>query len=373
MTETKMRTVLYEDGEWIYGINTKNQFVVLKDFVQVSDIVTNINSDYAFCMDGSTLYLCTKCDGIRQILRFTLSSVPEPLFTDHNIPFLTYMIYFNGYICATTESDIYIYHVASNHPVLQPTWTGGTYQGIAGFQNTLYLKKNNTVLEIPFQNGLLNYSQATLSTQGPFALYFQVEDSVRYNNVLITLPFKQSSIQVGFDKVFIKEPTPYISLTDNPTIYRVENPFAYVVPYSYEDKVICGTICFLSGSMVLTDQGSIAIEYLIPNVHTIFKKKIIGVSMTYSLEPTLVCIPKHAFSKHMPIRDTFLSNNHKIYYDGSFLEAEKMIGYKGVHTIPYENQILYNVILKEYGIMNVNNLICETLDPCNPVAKEFIL
>jgi len=372
MTETKIKTVLYEDGEWIYGINTKNQFVVLKDFVQVSNIVTNINSDYSFCMDGSTLYLCTKCDGIRQILRFTLSSVPEPLFTDHNLPFLTYMIYFNGYICATTESDIYIYHVASNKPVPQPTFTGA-YQGIAGFQNTLYFKKNNTVLEIPFENGLLNYSQATLSTQGPFALYFQIEDSVRYNNVLITLPVNDSTIQVGFDKVMIKEPTPYISLTDNPTIYHVVNPFAYVVPYSYEDKVICGTICFLSGSMVLTDQGSISIEYLIPNVHTIFKKKIIGVSMTYSLEPTLVCIPKHAFSKHMPNRDTFLSNNHKIYYDGAFLEAEKMIGYKGVHTIPYENQILYNVILKEYGIMNVNNLICETLDPCNPVAKEFIL
>jgi len=376
MTESRMselRTILYKQGGYIYGINTKNQFVILKDFVPVNDIVTNINSDYAFCMDGSTLYICAECDGIRQILQFTLSSVPVPLFTDHNIPSLTYMIYFNGYICATTDTDIYIYHVESNEHIIQPTLTGA-YHGIAGYQNTLYFKKNNTVLEIPFQNGLLNYSQATLSTQGPFALYFQVDDSVDYNNVLITLPFYNNTLQVGFDTEIIKETkVSYISLTDNLTIYHLEAPFAYRLPDSYEDTVICGTICFLSGSMVLTDQGTIAIEYLIPKMHTIFNKEIIGISMTYSLENTLVCIPKNAFSKHMPIRDTFLSNNHKIYHDGLFLEAEKMVGYKGVHRIPYENQILYNVILKEYGIMNVNNIICETLDPCNPVAKEFIL
>jgi hypothetical protein len=370
---TEIRTILYKQGEWIYGINTKNQFVVLKNFVQVSNIVTNINSDYAFCMDGSTLYLCTKCDGIRQILRFTLFGVPEPLFTDHNIPFITHMIFFKGYLCATTETEIYIYDVANNKHVVQPTWTNGTYQGIAGYQDSLYFKKNNMVLSIPFSNGLLDYSQATVTNQGPFALYFQVDNSVSYTNVLITVPLNQGSIQVGFDNTFIKTPTPYISLTENPTLYPFVTPFTYVVPYSYQDKVICGTICFLSGSMVLTDQGSIAIEYLIPNVHTIFRKKIIGISMTYSLEDTLVCIPKNAFAKHVPIRDTFLSNNHKIYHNGVLIEAEKMVGSRGVRSVLYDNQLLYNVILQDYGIMNVNNLICETLDPDNPAAKEFII
>jgi hypothetical protein len=285
------------------------------------------------------------------------------------------MIYFKGYICATSPTDIYIYDVANNKHIIQPTWTNGTYQGIAGYQNSLYFKKNNTVLEIPFQDGLLNYGQATVTTQGPFALYFQVDNTVSYNNVLISLPYRQSTIQVGFDDVLIKTPTPtpFISLTENTTLYQLDSPFTYVVPKSYEDKVICGTICFLSGSMVLTDQGPVAIEYLIPSVHSIYKKPIIGISITYSLEDTLVCIPKHAFSKHVPTRDTYLSNNHKIYHNRVFLEAEQWLGYKGIHTIPYENQLLYNVILKDYGIMNVNNLICETLDPKNPAAKEFIL
>lgn len=375
---SEISIVLYKGNDYIYGINTKHQFVILKnDFTQVPDIATNINSHYAFCMNGSILYMCIKCGENRQIVRINLSNIgsgSELLFTNITIPSLLYMVYFNGYICATSETDIYIYHVETNTQIVQPTWRGGTYQGIACYHDKLYFKKNNTVLEIPFREGILNYSLATVTTLGPIALYFQLDKTVRYSNVVITLPLDQDMVQVGFDKTLIKDTifSPYISLTDNTTLYQLEQNVAYIVPTSYIDTVICGTICFLSGSMVLTDQGPISIEYIIPKVHTIYKKKIIGVSMTYSLEDTLVCIEKNAISKFIPFQDTFLSNNHMIYYRGKFLEAGQLIGQKGIRHIPYENQILYNVILSVHGIMNVNNLICETLDPNNPVAKEFI-
>jgi len=368
---SEIRLVLYQGNGYIYGINTKNQFVILNHLRQVPDIVTNIQSDYTFCMDGSTLYLCTYCPGIQQIIRFSLSSAPEPLFPDEVIPPLKYMVYFNGYICATSETDIYIYHVASNQRIIQSTWTSGTYQGIASYRDRLYFKKNNTVLEIPFQNGLLNFAMAKVSVLGPVALYFQLDKTVRYSNVKITLPVEQGVLDVGFDNVVIQDPTPYISMTDNPTIYQLERNFAYLL--SGEDTVICGTICFLSGSLVLTDQGPVSIEYLIPNVHTIYKQKILGISMTYSLEDTLVCIEKNAISKFVPYQDTFISNNHKIFFRGKFIEAGQITGQKGVYPVPYENQLLYNVILQVYGIMNVNNLICETLDPDNPVAQKFIV
>lgn len=378
MTETtsELKTILYKDEDYVYGINTKHQFIILRnDFIQVPDIVTNINSDYSFCMDGSTMYMCTNCDSIRQILRFNHSSVPEPMFTEQVIPFLTNMIYFNGYICANSDVEIYIYHVASNKRIVQPMQMTGSYQGIAGYNDRIYVKYNQTsILSIPFQNGILYYNFSQVLQTGPFALYFQLDQSIYYSNILITLPIGNDTIQVGFDETTVKdEQVPYISLTSNPTFYDLEGTLTYQLPHSYTDLIICGTVCFLSGSMVITDQGPISIEYLVPSVHTIHHKKIIGISITYSLEDTLVCIQKNSFQKHVPFKDTFMSNNHKIYYNGKFLEAGQLIGQKGVYEVPYENQLLYNVILKEHSVMNVNNLICETLDPNNPVAKKFII
>ena len=44
---------------------------------------------------------------------------------------------------------------------------------------------------------------------------------------------------------------------------------------------------------------------------------------------------------------------------------------QGVTAIPYNGEILYNVLLKKHENMMVNNLICETLHPENIVAKIY--
>jgi hypothetical protein len=36
--------------------------------------------------------------------------------------------------------------------------------------------------------------------------------------------------------------------------------------------------------------------------------------------------------------------------------------------VPY-GQLLYNILLEDYGIVLANNLICETLNPKNVIAK----
>jgi hypothetical protein len=41
---------------------------------------------------------------------------------------------------------------------------------------------------------------------------------------------------------------------------------------------------------------------------------------------------------------------------------------KDVKKVKYSGEILYNVLLEEYGVMNVNNLMCETLDPTSPIG-----
>jgi len=391
-TLNRMTHILFKSQDVMYGINQKGLFVALtSDFKHIPVNINNIYTENSFCMEGETLYMCTKCPAIQQIIRFSLnpSFIPEPVASSEDfIPLLTHMIYVNGYICATTEKEIYVYDLSQDIRVVQPTESvdipsQGNYQGIAYYQGHLYFRKNDTVIRIPFLSGILYYSKATTTNKGPFALYLQVDRSVKYSNVKINLPVDSTSdenmdtnnVDVGFGQVLIYDQTPFISLNDNVTRYFLPRDFPYMVPASYKDTILCGTICFLSGSMVLTDQGPVAIEYLLPNMHSIFRHPIRGISITYSLEDTLVCIKKNALSKYVPLRDTYLSNNHKIYYPNknAFVEAGSLIGQKGIYTIPYENQLLYNVILENPGIMNVNNLIAETLDPRNPIADEFIL
>jgi hypothetical protein len=48
--------------------------------------------------------------------------------------------------------------------------------------------------------------------------------------------------------------------------------------------------------------------------------------------------------------------------------AYRYVGKKGVSYVPYQGEKLYNVLLEEYGSMNVQGIICETLHPANPVA-----
>ena len=38
----------------------------------------------------------------------------------------------------------------------------------------------------------------------------------------------------------------------------------------------------------------------------------------------------------------------------------------------YNGEILYNVLLADYGRMEVNNMVCETLHPDNIIAKLYM-
>jgi hypothetical protein len=426
--------------------------------------------------------MCTQCKEGRQILKFTLTTPPEPIFTQEEIPLLTYMFYYDGYIFGTTDNEIVVYDLVKNKSVPQPSlsyidnlpdslpdpdipepeipepdipepnipnpgislftvvdnselmrlielkklFSNGLFQGIVAYRDTLYVKKSDTimgykfgdtVLEIPFNKGFLDYTRmkvpninenmvlqflSQLFDISPVDTFGEPLARILYDNVKIQIKTPTANsltelFEIKFGKTLIQGKNPLlgivedlytssISFSDNlPVlpIYLIDPTVSLAYIVSNTNNVFCkepgpedviGTICFLSGAMVLTDQGPIAIEFLVPYVHTISNKTIIGISITYSCEDTLVCIERNSISKFVPNKDTFLSNNHKIYYKGHFLEACQFLGrgIRGIYTIPYENQLLYNVILKEHDIMNVNNLICETLDPSNPIAKDFI-
>jgi len=130
-------------------------------------------------------------------------------------------------------------------------------------------------------------------------------------------------------------------------------------------------ICFPAGSLVHADQGIVEIQKLIPGKHTVYGKDIRLITDTYCLDSELVCIEKDAFSEGVPYRRTVISRHHKIFYR-KMIEAHEFVGrIHGITLIPYDGKKLYNVLLYVAGRMNVQGMICETLDPSNPIVSQF--
>ena len=129
-------------------------------------------------------------------------------------------------------------------------------------------------------------------------------------------------------------------------------------------------ICFPAGTLVTTDQGSISIEELEPDIHTIRGKQIVAITQTTPIFKHIICIQKDALGMNIPNRDVCISNEHKVFYKGKMVKAKDLIGLcKNVTKVPYNGEILYNVLLEKHDKMLIHNLICETLDPENIMAK----
>jgi len=129
-------------------------------------------------------------------------------------------------------------------------------------------------------------------------------------------------------------------------------------------------ICFPAGTPVTTDQGNIPIEKLNTDKHTIDGKEIIAITQTRPLFKEIVLIKKNALATNIPSQNTEISNNHTVCYKGNMIKAcELVTKCEGVAFVPYNGETLYNVLLKKHSVMTVNNMVCETLDPNNIMAK----
>jgi hypothetical protein len=109
-------------------------------------------------------------------------------------------------------------------------------------------------------------------------------------------------------------------------------------------------------------------------VHTIRNRKITHITRTITKDKYLVCIDKDALGNNIPSEETRISKYHRILYKGKMVRAKDFVGkIENIRKVRYNGEVLYNVLMEEEDKMVVNNLICETLDPLNGIAKLYKL
>jgi hypothetical protein len=129
-------------------------------------------------------------------------------------------------------------------------------------------------------------------------------------------------------------------------------------------------ICFPKGTPITTNQGVIAIEKLNTDIHTIRGKNIVAITHSRPLHKYIISIEKDALGKNVPSAPIQISKEHKVFYKGKMVKANDLVEMcEGVTRIPYNGETLYNVLMEKHDNMMINNVICETLDPKNIMAK----
>ncbi len=129
-------------------------------------------------------------------------------------------------------------------------------------------------------------------------------------------------------------------------------------------------ICFPAGTPIRTDQGRVPIELLQTDLHTIQGKPLLGITKTVALDKYLIAFEANAMGKNIPNQRTLMSKDHQIFFQGQLVPAYRFLDYSDkVHKVNYTGEVLYNVLMAEHGLLDVNNLTCETLHPENVIAK----
>ena len=132
-------------------------------------------------------------------------------------------------------------------------------------------------------------------------------------------------------------------------------------------------ICFPAGTPVQTDQGIVNIEWLDTRINTINTQPILHITQTTTLDKYLISFDKHALSRNVPHTKTIMTKDHKIMFEDRMVPAYRFLDYsKQVKKVKYNGEMLYNVLLAEHSLMNVNNIVCETLHPENIIAKLYL-
>jgi hypothetical protein len=235
---------------------------------------------------------------------------------------------------------------------------------VGGSDGSIYTTKPNVQIKNCYNNGtVLNQLNGIVAENIVSSINLTLTNTYAANGLWSDA--SAQSLLTGYPtSLFVNNPGTiwYTSLNSN-------TPYLLVVFY---DGSPIFPICFPAGTPVQTDQGLINIEKINPSINTIRGNKIVAITKTVTIEDTIICIEKDALDINIPSQKTYISRNHELFYNKQMIKAKNLIGVvDGVYNKKYNGEILYNVLLDKHDKMIVNNLIVETLDPENIVAKLY--
>ena len=233
------------------------------------------------------------------------------------------------------------------------------------FTGTLTLPLNLTLLE----DNVFSYCRFT--SIAPPTNLVSIHSYAFYNCSLYVYDFTHC-----FQLEYI-DPTAFINTEDQ--FYDIN---VYVTQFTYDriknfpfpryvklhTGVPVSNICFVAGTMVKTDQGTVPIQTL-GRKHTL-RGQPIQLTKTKHDDPYLVKIHAYAFSE-VPTQDTYMSMNHRVYFNRVRVKAKDLVNGDTVSLVPYNGQPLYNVLVKSHTSMEVHGMVVETLDPTSTIALLY--
>jgi len=134
-----------------------------------------------------------------------------------------------------------------------------------------------------------------------------------------------------------------------------------------------GSVCFLKGTNIATDQGIVKVEDL-TREHTMYGARVNNVTEERNKNTYMMRFKRNSLGKNVPSEDTIMTPTHAVVCPKtSTMKMAKDLCNGDTIVKDYSNKKdskVYNILLEDdngklvYNAVNANNMICESLSPC---------
>jgi len=250
------------------------------------------------------------------------------------------------------------------------------------FGNSVAINKNGTIVTI----GAPRTTIDNKTNLGAVYVYFlqkstytwvlNSDSSITLNDFNTTFPIQSDINSLATGSVF----GTCVATNDDGDIFAIGAPMTSTSDKKGEifsialSSVPSWVACFNGDAMVLTDQGKIMIKNINKDIHTIKKRKILGLVQCHFDNKGGFLIPKDGIEKNVPDRDTKIGWWHRIWYKGKLRLISQLYN-KGKlpKLIPIDGngETFYTIYLEVYGKMKINNILAETLNTTSYICHYY--
>lgn len=268
----------------------------------------------------------------------------------------------NTYLIYLTDSDGSLIVDGIQYPII----AGNAHVFSEGLEHSTINTTNDRLMIGPM-------SESGIRVGSPSIFYFlnrtdaETFNNIVFNNYNTTIENIPSNINATLSNI-----NSWMMLNSNDLItplgpYNTGHTFDPTQNYYLYPATLISNICFPKDTPIVTDQGIVNIQDI--TNQTIYGLKVEHITQTTSIHKDLVCFEKDSIAVGYPNQKTIMTRKHKVFY-GTMVNADSLLNDK-IYLIPYNGDILYNVLLEKNGFMSVNGLICETLDVNNIIAVFY--